>query len=88
MENRNDRELSLPSATPLPNIGLLIELGRQRRKEITRLKQGEGTLARQIEAAAISWREKFGINADMEVVPVVLLYRQIEPDYVVILTQG
>jgi hypothetical protein len=88
MENRNGRPLSLRTATPLPKIGLLIELGRQRRKEIRHLKQGAGTLKWQIEAAATSWREEFGIDADMEVVPVVLLYRQVEPDYVVIPTHG
>jgi hypothetical protein len=88
MENRNGGALSLPTATPLPKIGLLIELGRQRRKEIRHLKQGESTLKWQIEAAATSWREEFGIDADMEVVPVVLLYRQVEADYVVIPTHG
>jgi hypothetical protein len=88
MENRNRRELSLPAATPLPNIGLLVELGRQSRKEIGHLKQGDGTLTWQIEAAVTSCREKLGIDTDVEIVPVVLLYRQVEPDYVVIAANG
>jgi hypothetical protein len=83
MENRNRRELSLPTTTPLPDIGLLVELGGQRRKEIRHLKQGDGPLAWQIEAAVASWREGLGIPPDVEVVPVVLLYRQVKPDYVV-----
>jgi hypothetical protein len=84
MEGRNSRELSLPTATPLPNTGLLIELGRQRRKEIRQFKVGDGPLAWQVEAAVTSWCEERGIAPDVEVVPVVLFYRQVEPDYVVV----
>jgi hypothetical protein len=84
MEGHDSRELSLPTATPLPNIGLLVEVGRQRRKEIRHLKLGDGPLAWQVEAAVASWREDSGVDADVEVVPVVLLYRQVEPDFVVV----
>jgi hypothetical protein len=84
MEGHNFPETSLPTVTPLPNIGLLVELGRQRGKEIRQLKEGDGPLTWQIEAAVTSWRKELGINADAEVVPVVLLYRELEKDYVVI----
>jgi hypothetical protein len=84
MESRNCREVSVLMSTPLPNIGLLVELGGQRRKEIKRLEQGDGPLTRQIEAAVTSSREALGIDIDAEVVPVVLLYREAEPDYVVV----
>jgi hypothetical protein len=84
MENRNCRALCLPSATPLPNTGLLIELGTQPRKQIKRLKHGDGALTHQIQAAVNSSREELGIDVDTEIVPVVLLYRHDEPDYVVV----
>jgi hypothetical protein len=54
MESRGYRELSLPTTTPLPT-GLLVELGLQRREEISRLKQADGPLTRQIEAVVTSW---------------------------------
>jgi hypothetical protein len=76
--------LELLTIAPLASSGLLVELGRQRRKEISRLKQADGPLTRQIEAAVTSWREQLKINLEAEVVPVVLLYRLTEPDYVII----
>jgi hypothetical protein len=79
---------SLPVATPLRDMGLLIELGQQRRKEIRRFKQGDGTLALQVESILESWREGLEISTDLEVVPVVVLYRQAEPDYVVITVES
>jgi hypothetical protein len=84
MENAECREPSLPSATPLPNIGLLVDLGRQSREQITRLKQGEGPLTHQIQTAITSSREQLEIDPDAEIIPVVLLYRRAKPDYVVI----
>jgi hypothetical protein len=74
----------LPTAARLPNIGLLIELGRQRRKQIKRLKRGTGSLMQQIQVTVDRLREELGINAAAEIVPVVLLYRRDQPDYVVI----
>jgi hypothetical protein len=82
MESQGYRELL--TTAPLPSSGLLVELGRQRRKEISRLRQADGPLTRQIEAAVTSWREQLKINLEAEVVPVVLLYRLTEPDYVII----
>jgi hypothetical protein len=74
----------LPTAARLPNIGLLIELGPQRRKQIKRLKRGTGSLTQQIQATVDRSREELGIDAAAEIVPVVLLYRRDQPDYVVI----
>src|SRR5262245_22809473 len=71
-------------AAALPNVGLLVELGPQRRKQIRQLKRGEGALAYRIQAAVEQRREELGIDAAAEIVPVVLLYRESEPDYVVI----
>jgi hypothetical protein len=74
----------LPTAARLPNIGLQIELGPQRRKQIKRLKRGTGSLTQQIQATVDRLREELGIDAAAEIVPVVLLYRRDQPDYVVI----
>jgi hypothetical protein len=88
MTESYSREQCLPVATPLPDMGLLIESGQQERKEIRRFKHGGGTLAWQVEAILESWREGIGLGADVEVVPVVVLYRQAEPDYVVVTVKG
>jgi hypothetical protein len=45
-------------------------------------------LAWQVEAAVASWRKERGIDANVEVVPVVLLYRQAELDLVVVTAHG
>jgi hypothetical protein len=70
----------LPVATVArPSSGLFLELGRQRRKEISRLKAGTGALTRQLHAAVTRWRGQLDVDAATEVVPVVLLYRRDEP---------
>jgi hypothetical protein len=74
---------SLPVPVKLPNIGLLLEVGKQRRKHIKRLKRGDGRLKRQIQAALDGAREELGIDRSTEIVPVVILYRYPEPDYMV-----
>jgi hypothetical protein len=76
---------SLELVARTPDRGLLVELGPQRRKEIKRLKRGEGPLTRRILAAVEQQCEEFGIDPAAEIVPVVLLYRQDKPDYVVII---
>jgi hypothetical protein len=90
MEGCNWSELSLPTAASPPNIGLLVELDRQDPEEISRLKRGDGPLARQIQTAVTSLSEGLGIEAGAQVIPVILLYRQAKSDYVVIAarTQG
>ena len=74
---------TLVTTARLPNTGLLVDLGRQRRKRVERLKRGDGALAWQIQQAVDRQRQALGISADAEVVPVVLLYRSDDPDYVV-----
>jgi hypothetical protein len=74
---------TLVSTAPLPNTSLLVDLGQQRRKRIDRLKRGEGALTWQIQEAVDRHRQELGISAEAEIVPVVLLYRRDEPDYVV-----
>ena len=80
---RSEPQPSLPVAVRLPSIGLLVDLGRQRRKQIKRLKRGDGRLTRQIQAALDQSRRELGIDQSAEIIPVVILYRCAEHDYVV-----
>jgi hypothetical protein len=73
-----------PVVTRLPQGGLVVDVGRQPDSRIRRLKRGDGELAREIQAAVARSRESLGIADGAEIVPVVLLYRYGEPDYVVI----
>jgi len=65
---------SLPVLAPLPNVGLMVDVGRQRRKHIKRLKRGMGRISTQVEAAVDQAREELRIGPDTEIIPVVLLY--------------
>jgi hypothetical protein len=85
MQQSDDPLPSLPVAAPA--VGLLVDLGRQRRKQIKRLKRGEGRLSRHVQAAVDQSREELGIDPALEIVPVVLLYRRSEPGYVVLTPQ-
>jgi hypothetical protein len=82
MEPSDDRRSVVPAA--LPDNGLLLDLGPQPGKQIKRLKEGKGALAYQVQAAIEDARSRLGIDADVAIIPVVLLYRQSEPDYVVL----
>jgi len=73
-----------PVATASPDNAVLLDLGGQSPKQVKRLKQGKGALAYQVQAAVERERERLGIGADVAITPVVLLYRQAEPDYVVL----
>jgi hypothetical protein len=85
MKAQNLSEEFFPRTTLLPGAGLLVELGEQHRETMASLKRGEGPLAWQIEEIVASWRERLEVgDADVEVVPVILLYRRAESDYVVI----
>ena len=85
MKAHNLSEEFFPKTTLLPDNGLLVELGEQHRDTMESLKQGEGPLAWQIEEIVASWSDRLELGgADAEVVPVVLLYRKAQPDYVVI----
>jgi hypothetical protein len=79
--DEREPELPAPATTPVPNIGLVVDLGGQRRKAIKRLKRGEGALAQHIQAAAEEARRSLGIDDQTVVVPVVLLYHEPKPDY-------
>jgi hypothetical protein len=59
----------------LPNLGILLKVGRRRRKQIKRLKLGDGRLRWQIEAAVDNAREELGIDGSVQIVPVVILFR-------------
>ena len=83
MDDYEPHQPSLPVVAQVPNIGLLVDFGEQGRKKIKRLKRGRGTLSRQIQAAVEEARRDLGIEADKEIVPVVLLYRCPAPDYTV-----
>ena len=87
MEHRDSPQPLLPAATPVPNLGLILDLGRQPRAHIKRLKQADGQLTAQIQAAVEEARKELDIAADKEIVPVVLLY-SIDNDYVVLSRQA
>jgi hypothetical protein len=57
-------------------VGLFVELGQPRPTEIKELKRGVGVLSDQIKEAVTHWREELRIGDDVEVVPVVVLYRR------------
>src|SRR5262245_6437372 len=84
MDANDQPELFAPSAQSA-DCGLFLELGKQKRKEIGRLKRGTGALTRQIEAAIERWRRQLGIDLGTEVVPVVLLYHRGEPGSIAII---
>lgn len=65
----------------VPNVGLVVDFGEQGRRKIKRLKRGRGALTRQIQAAVEEAQRTLGIDADTEIVPVVLLYRRPTPKY-------
>jgi hypothetical protein len=75
-----------PIVAKLPSGGLVLEAGRQSEDQIERLKQGDGDLARQVQAAVSRSRAELGIDPAREIVPIVLLYRRAEPGYAVIAT--
>lgn len=66
---------SLATALAQPGFGLVLDVGRQRRKRIRRLKQGTGKLRTRVEAVVNEARAKFGLEEGVEIVPVVILYR-------------
>jgi hypothetical protein len=80
MEDSNP-EFPAPAPTSLPNVGLVVDLGKQGRKAVKRLKRGEGALAEHIQAAVEEARRSLGIDEEAEVVPVVLLYHEPKPEY-------
>jgi hypothetical protein len=84
MQSAESPRFPLLPVSPAPNVGLVLDLGRQRRKQIKRLKRADGELALKVQAAAERLRRDLGIDPGKEIVPVVLLYRCAEPDYVVV----
>jgi hypothetical protein len=83
MDEHESRLPMLPVVAQVPNVGLVVDFGEQRRKKIRRLKRGRGALTRQIQAAVEEARRELGIESDTEIVPVVLLYRRRAPKYTV-----
>ncbi len=80
-ENGSPRQQLLPVLGPVPDRGLLLEVGRQSRSQIKRLKRGRGRLTRQITDAVTQACEGLGIDPRSEVIPVVILYRRRPDDY-------
>jgi hypothetical protein len=62
-------------ATDLPGAGLFVELGLQRPYDIERLKNADGVLVNNIRSAIKQWSGELGIDCNVDVVPIVLLYR-------------
>jgi hypothetical protein len=80
----DDDDVTQLAASRLSDDRLLVELGRRRRSEIKELKRGEGPLAREVQALAEAFREPLGIEAGVEIIPVVLLYRERAGGYSVV----
>jgi hypothetical protein len=68
-------QLSRLVVTRSVDFGLLMDLGRQGRGEIKRLKRSNGLLAEQIQKAVEERLDQLSISSSGEVVPVVFLYR-------------
>jgi hypothetical protein len=66
-----------------PNGGLLLDVGRQPRKHIDRLKWGAGPLLERALSAIHEKRGDLGINPTKGIVPVILLYCCVRPEYTV-----
>jgi hypothetical protein len=66
-------------ATGLPEAGLFVDLGSQRQDEIERFKSGDGVLTQCIQSTIEEWSKELGVDCNVEVVPVVLLYRHSRP---------
>jgi hypothetical protein len=81
MEDGHQSSFADPAS---PEAGLLIDIGRQGRKRIRRLKRGEGKLARQVQAAVYQAEKGRGDTHPREIVPVVLLYRCIDTEYALV----
>jgi len=77
----------LPVARPAV-AGLMLDLGRQRRKQIKRLKRGDGRLTRHLQEVIEQSRAELGLDPAVEIVPVVLLYRRREADYLILNPQS
>ena len=85
-EGGGNRRFS-PLVTKLPDIGLVVAVGSQSEERIDQLEQGRRAGA-PIQAAVARSREGLAVDPAAEIVPVVLLYRCDQPDYVVITSQS
>lgn len=63
-----------------PGFGLVLDVGPQRRKRVRRLKRGTGKLTTRVASVVNEARAKFGLGDDVEIVPVVILYRYDEEE--------
>ncbi len=80
MEDGAPQQQMLPALARLSDRGLFLELGRQSRSQIKRLKRGRGRLTRQVAQAVTEACEGLGIDPQAEVIPIVILYRR-RPDH-------
>lgn len=65
-----------PSAVGLGEAGVILDLGRRKRKAVRRLRDGEGPLMDEVEDHVAQLRREGVIGADAEVVIVVASYRR------------
>ena len=84
MDPDEDAQPLLPMQIDPPVSGLLIDCGSQQRKQVERLKRGEGKLTARVQAALFQARDGLGLNAATEIVPVILLYRKSASGYVLL----
>jgi hypothetical protein len=76
MNASDDSGRALPAAVQIPGTGLLVDLGKQSRAEVKELRQGHGRLCEHLAAVVDGARHELGISADVEIIPIVLLYRR------------
>lgn len=67
---------ALPAAVQIPESGLLLDLGPRSRNDLNQLRQGQGRLCEHVAAVIEGARDDLGIPGDVEIVPVVLIYRR------------
>jgi hypothetical protein len=60
-----------------PKVPIVVDLGKAKKKQIALLKEGDGPLLRDVQAALNQVRARLGPDGDKkELVPVVLVYRR------------
>ncbi len=60
-----------------PSVPIVVDLGKVKRKQVKRLKQGTGPLLDEVHEAVSSVHQELGDDAEgKELVPVVLLYER------------
>lgn len=63
-----------PASSPSDNQAIVIDMGKARPKRLKQIGEGKGPLSAQILEAVDQVRATYGADADVELVPVVVIY--------------